>query len=227
MKILNGKQAVLSFEVDDVYYPALCAIDVAFQFDHEEILKTTVGSGKFRERDARLCDWGITLTGLTKVNNADGQLSFFYLTQQGVRGTTKKFRLRYTDDDSNVVNVYGSVLIKQGSLTSAVDGFSTATHFFPGSGPFTTDVIANPTPRELFKLYMATTPGAFEVSHADLDGAAEIMFVTREGRGYTEVTGTPSGRQFKYTDGTGSGKITFDSSLVFGAGEIVYVQYKK
>lgn len=227
MKVLKGKQGVLAIRIDGVFQDVLCAVEVSFQFDHEEILKTSRNSGKFIERETRLCDWGINLTGLTKIDNTDGQVAFFWLLQQSVRGTAQYVRLRYTDDDSNVRNITGYVLIKQGQLASVVGGFSMASVFFPGTGAYDPDNVEGYTPSDLYKIYLATTPGAYEVSDAALDDALEIMLVLREDGGYKEVSGAPSGKQFKYTDQVGSGKITFDSTMVFNPGEIVYVQYRK
>lgn len=225
MTVLTGRQGILAIRIDGVFYNALCATDVALQFDHEEVLKTSRNSGSFIERETRLCDWGINLGGLTKIDNSDGQVAFFYLLQH--RGEEIYVRLRYTDADGNIQNIYGYVLIKQGQLASVVGGFSTASLFFPGTGAYDMDNVAGFAPTELYKIYLTTTPGAYEVSHADLDGATEIMQVLREDGGYTETSGTPAGRQFKYTDLVGSGKITFDSTIVFNPGEIVYVLYKK
>lgn len=224
-KPLKGKQAVLYIWKDDTWVPVLCGISCSLQVDVEEILKTTRTSGRYTERTGRLIDWGINITGLTKVDNVDGQIGFFWLINNA--GTTQAIRLRYTDDDANVVNVYGNILIKQSQLESLVGGFSTATHYFPGTGAYSTDASTGSALPVLYKLYINATEGAFAVSHADLGGATEIMLVLREDGGYTEVSGTPVGRQFKYTDLTTSGTITFDSTLIFNPGEVVYVQFMK
>lgn len=224
-KVLTGKQAVLYVRIDSTFYPALCAVSNSFQFNVEEIEKVTRTSGRYKAREGRMIDWGIGLTGLTKVDNADGQAGWFWLLQHA--GTNQYVRLRYTDSDNNVVNVEGEVLIKQGQVDSAVEGFTMASLYFPGSGAFSTDAAAEVPLPVLYKLYLTTTETAFEVSHADLGGATEIMLVLREDGGYTEVTGTPTGRQFKYIDNTTSGTLRFDSSLPFNPGEIVYVQFMK
>jgi hypothetical protein len=226
MNVLKGRQAVMSIRIDGTFYATLCAVSVAFLFDHEDILKTTVNSGKYRERTTRLMDMSVQLTGLTKINNNDGQIGWFWLLQYA--GTLQYARIRYTDDAGTIVNVYMWVLIKQGQLESVVGGFSTASINFPVSGGYTTDADPGITLPELYKLYLNGAEGAYEVSHADLAGATEIMLVLREDGGYKETTGTPAGRQFKYTDLTTSGKLTFDSTLPFNPPlEVVYVEYKK
>lgn len=228
MKVLTGKQGVVSIRIDGVFVPVFCATDFSYQYDHEEILTTSRNSGTSVDRETRLHDWSITVSGLTKVDNSDGQISFFWLLTQSIRGTKQTIRIRYTDADGNVKNITGTVLIKQGQIASAVSGFSVASQTFPGCGEPEFDELPGIAPTDLFKLYLSTTPGAFEVSDNDLGGATEIMLVGREdGMGFKEVAGTPIGRQFRFTDSTTYGTITFDSSLVFNPGEIVYIQYKK
>lgn len=224
MKVLDGKAALLSVRIDNTFYAVLCATRVRVSIDHEEVLKTSRNS-THRERQLRIPDWGIQLDGLTKIDNSDGQISWFWLLNNA--GSEIFIRIRYTDAAGTTKDFSGNVLIKQGSLDSMVGGFSMASLYLPGTGAFSTDPVSAVSSSDLYKLYLSTTEGAYEVSHNDLGGATEIMLVIREDGQYIETTGTPSGRQFKYTDNTTSGKLTFDSSLVFNAGEIVYVEYKK
>ena len=226
MKVLDGKAGVFSIRIDNTFYRVFCATRVRFQFDHEEVLITSRES-TMRERQTRLCDWGVQLDGLTKINNNDGDLSFNWLLQQGVRGQKVFMRLRYTDAAGTQHDISGNVLVKQGALDGVAGGFSTASMFFPGTGAFNMGAIAAVANNGLFKLYLNTTSGAFEVSHADLGGATEIMQVVREDGLYEETIAAPVNRKFKFTDLTTSGKITFDSSLVFNPGEIVYIEFKK
>lgn len=226
--LLTGRNAKVYVRIDGVFKLVLCATDATLQYDHEEILETSRNSGKFIERDTRLCDWGINVTGLTRIDNADGQASFLWLMQQGVRGSKQYMKFELTDNAGNTNSVTGWVLVKQGTLAAAVAGFSTVTQFFPGTGAYVIGDVDDFAPTDLFKLYLSTTPGANEVSDNNLGGATEIMLVGREdGMAWKEVTGTPSGRQFKFTDYTTYGTLTFASDLVFNPGEIVYVQFKK
>lgn len=227
MTVLNGKQAKLYVLIDGVYKLVMCAVSVSWFFRFEEVLKTDRNAGRFRKRMSRLCDWGFNLSGLTKVDNSDGQASYFWLSQASVRGTEQYFKMTYTDVDGNEKNVSGYCIVMEGMLESVVGGFSTGTVSLPGSGAFVTDAVPGFTDTDLFKLYLTITPGAWEVSHNDLGGATEIMLVIREDGGYKEVGGAPVGRQFMFTDHTTFGTLTFDSTLPFNAGEVPYVQYKK
>lgn len=227
MKVLTGKNALMSIWLDDTWYPVLCAYEVAFRFWHEEVLTTTRTSGKYRRRISRLMDWNFTISGLTKIDDSDGQKGFFYLSQASVRGTAVQMRIRYTDDDGNMQDVHGNVLVMEGMISSLVGGFSNASFTLPGDGEPVIGTSSGGTPQNLYHKYLETTEGAFEVSHADLGGITSIYLVEREDGGYVVVTGTPVGRQVKYTDLGTSGKLTFDSSLPFNAGEIVHIIYAK
>ncbi|MGQ0739543.1 MAG: hypothetical protein ACT4OJ_10820 [Bacteroidota bacterium] len=227
MNVIKGKQAILSVYLDSTWSPVLCAVGVKFYFDHEEIMISSRNSGKHAERMTRMMSWGFEVSGLTKADDTDGQKSFFWLAQASVRGSTQRMRIRFTDDDGNSQDVYGDVLIRQGAIDSVVGGFSVASHVFPGTGEPTIGVTIPGTPTNIFKLYLDTTEGAFEVSHANLGGLIDIKLVEREDGGYKEVVGVPNGRQFQYTDNITSGKLTFDSTIPFNAGEIVYIMYEK
>lgn len=227
MKVLTGRQGILKVRIDGVPYPVLCAISVRWWWDMEKLEKTDRNAGRWRKYMTRLCDWGIELTGLTKVDNSDGQVAHFWLSQESIRGTEQFFVLEYTDEDSNQQTVSGYCLVQHGELTGAVEAFNVSSITLQGTGAYSTDPVDSPGGRTTYKLYLSTTEGAFEVSHADLGGADQILLVGREDAFYTETTGTPSGRQFKYTDLTSSGKLTFDSTIPFNAGEIVYVQFEK
>jgi hypothetical protein len=213
MRVLLGRNAMLGIKIGDDYKDVLCAMEVSLQFDHEEILTTTRTCGKNRERETRLFDWGVSVTGLSKINNTDGQISFFWLAQQSIRGSKQSMRIRYTDHDSNQNDLFGDVLIKQGQFQSVVGGFSVATHFFPGTGELSAGTVGGTTPTNLYVKYLSVVEGGWEVSDTDLGGVAKIMLVLREDGGYKEVTGTPVGRQFKYTDNTTDGKLTFYSAF--------------
>lgn len=227
MKILTGKNALMSIKVEETWYPCLCAISCRFFFDHEEILISSRNSGKYTERMTRFMDWGFDITGLTKIDDSDGQKGFFYLAQASVRGTSQYVRIRYTDDDGNTNDVFGYVLIKQGELASTVGAFSVASLYFPGTGEPDLGTVTPGTPLNIYKLYLEPTEGAFEVSHADLGGVIDVKLVEREDGGYRVVAAAPTGRQVVYTDLTTSGKLTFDSALPFNSGEIVYILYEK
>lgn len=70
-------------------------------------------------------------------------------------------------------------------------------------------------------IWLTTNAGDFTVSSNTLIGKT-ILGVEREGIGYTLVIGTPVNRQVSFSGNT----LTFDSSITFNSGEIVYVLYK-
>jgi hypothetical protein len=228
MKVLTGRnaKAYLRFD-DDQFKPIFCGISISLSVEFEDVRVTTRTSGKWRRRKSGLGDAGVTVTGLTKVDNSDGQVSWFYLNQAGVAGARVFIKIEYTDDDGNSQTVSGWVIVSRLNLDSGIPGFTTASVYLPFDGGYEMGAVEGLVPTDVFKLYLSTTEGAHTVSHADLGDIEEVLLVLREGRGYKEVTGTPIGAQFKFTDNTIDGIVAFDSSLPFNAGEVVYVEYKK
>lgn len=227
MNVLTGKQGVLSVLIDGVYRPVFCAMSCYFRYDQEEVLKTSVNSGKFRERTTRLIDWEFGCTGLSKIDNTDGQASFFWLIQESVRSTVQTVRLRFVDDGGNEQTISGNVIIRGGQIESLVGGFTTATQVFPGTGTFSLGPVGGAAPTDLFKKYLSTTEGAYVVTDTDLAGLVEIFLVLREEGSYDPTTGTPAERQYKYQDNVSDGSLTFSSSQPFNPGELVYVFGRK
>lgn len=227
MEVIKGSQARLAIQIEGIYYYVFCAIGCSFFYQFEDLRTTTRTSGKFRNRESGLCDWGFSLNGLTKIDNSDGQIAFFYLLQAGIRGEVVSAKMEFIDDAGNEKTIVGDVLVQSGQLDAQVGGFANVSQTFPGSGPFEMDVVESPVPDGLYKVYLSTTEGASSVTAASIAGATEIMLVIRESGGFTETSGTPTGREFKYTNSGTNGTLAFDPNLPFNPGEIVYCQFKK
>ena len=144
--------------------------------------------------------------------------------QQSIRRSTQDLIITLTDDDGADVVIDFSAIITATGFTRDVASYSQCSVNFRVTGDINFDtIITPPAPSEVFSIYLSTTPEASTVSDAALIGK-EILMVAREGSVYNETTGTPTGRYFKFTSGTGL--ITFDSGIPFNTGEIVYVEYK-
>lgn len=227
-QVIKGKQARLDVKIGAEWLPVLCAMECSFEFDFEVILITSRNSTTAREKMTRFFDWSFSVNGLTKIDNADGQAGFLWFAQQSVRGTQQYMRMHFTDDDGNTQDIYGYVLISRGQLAAVVGGFANGSLTFPGTGDPEIGTVGGLLPTDIYYLYLSTTAGAYEVSHADLGGALEILLVIREDWGAgKETTGTPVNKEFKFIDNTTSGTIRFASASVFNAGEVVYVEYRK
>lgn len=224
---VKGRNTIIYMLVDSVYYPVFCAKTAEFTIDQDEIEVTSINSGSSREYVPGMSNATCAVTGITTLDNSNGRVSITYLMQQSVRRQLHTFKMVLTDDDSSSLEVVFTAMIKTTNINRDTVGYSQSSLQLRVSGVVEwTEVVDPPAPEEIYSIYLSVTAGQYEVSDSDL-GAATILEVWREGINHTETTGTPSGRQFKYTDLTTSGKITFDSAITFNTGEIVYVLYKK
>lgn len=231
MQAIHGRDVILELFITDQWYPVLCATDVTFRDELEVIYKTGPNSGLNREKATRLSEAFATVTGLSKMTNADGQIGFHYMFQEAVRRSVQQIRITFLDEDGNNNQLSGDAIIPVVEFSSSATDFMNATIEFAFTGAIEIeDLVQPPEPDEScdepFPLYIEGAEGAYSVSHADLDGV-EILLVMRESGPAVEITsGTPIDREFIYTDGSGIGTITFASGMTFNAGEIVYIQYK-
>lgn len=79
----------------------------------------------------------------------------------------------------------------------------------------------------LYATFFDTTDGENELTHASLLDVEEIIACIREEGSYKPVTGTPVGRQVKYTNGVAVGTLLFDTDFPFNPGEQIHLIYKK
>jgi hypothetical protein len=221
---VKGRNVVVSMLVDEAYYPVFCAKAAEFVTEQDMFDVTSINSGADREFRGGMRTTTLTLSGITTLNNSYGRISITYLMQQ--MRTAKTFKITMTDDDAQTNIATFSGLIQTAGFSRETSGYSKSNLTVKVSGAVTWQtVVTAPTPEDEFALYITVVAAASSVSHANLGGAT-ILQVQREGVGHTETSGTPSGRQFKYTDNTTSGTISFDTSIPFDTGEIIYVLYR-
>lgn len=79
----------------------------------------------------------------------------------------------------------------------------------------------------LYSKFYDTTEGDNELTHADLLDIYEIIACIREEGSYKPVTGTPEGRQVKYTSNIADGTLLFPPAYPFNPGEQVHMIFKK
>jgi hypothetical protein len=228
MTNIHGNDVILYLLVDAVYYPILCATDMNFSVKQDVVLATSANTGIARKKKLRgLYEWTVTTSGLTKVNNNDGQISFFYILQESVRGTEQEIKIEFDDEDGNEQVITGTVIIPDLSISAPTSDFSSADITFEGSGEFEMNPIEPPVPTECEQatIYIDCVAGEFSV-HSDLLEAAGVVIISvaRTGQVHYETTGTPVSLEFK-TD-LPNGDIYFDSTNVFNPDEWVSVEYK-
>lgn len=224
MQPIHGSNVLVSILIDAEFVPVLCAIDMNFTCEQDIVLATTIDSGKWRKKKLRnLSDWNVTVSGLTKIDNADGQISFFWLLQENVRGSEQTIQMMFEDDDGNVQVLEGQVLIPSLSINANVNSFSDVNVVFEGTGSVT---IEQPVSDVLSEVCEDWTSDTFDLAEGatSVSGAfagKTIIEVDREGMQYDHTTGVPGNREYSYN----GINITFDVAGLPG-GEKVFVVWK-
>jgi predicted secreted protein len=211
MEPIHGRDALVSIKVEEEFYPVLCAIDMTFSCSQQVLLATSADSGNWRYKRLRnLSEWSVSVSGLTKIDNTDGQASFFYLLQQNIRGTEQEIQIMFSDDDGNVQVLEGVVLIPEMSINGNVNGFADASVVFEGTGPFEITEPVSAVESAECEVIMSDTwvlgDGSFSISGAGEAGGTfegkEVLEVAREGTQFERTTGSPGNREYRYNGTT-------------------------
>lgn len=236
MEPIFGYNTKVELLVASVYYPILCAEDMTFNVRQDVVLATSRTTGSARKKVLRgLYDYTVTVSGLTKVSNADGQISFFYLLQASVRGSEQTIKLTFTDYDGNFQSITCQVIIPDLSITGPATAFSNSSITFEGTGEFEMNAVDPPpldTDDEVFADWWETVEGQTFVELGVVPSGVEgyvvpgdvtILLVTRETDQYDVIlTGTPGNRQARWN----SSNQTMSFLNAFNAGETIGVEWK-
>ena len=234
-----GTEVVCEMMIADVYTPVLCATDCVFTRVPEFIETTNPTSGLAKDFDVRREEWGITLSGLTKIENGT-TLSFFYMLQSSVRRQRQTVRITYTDVDGAAKQIAGNVLIGQQSITGPATDFANCTIEFKGTGPFTITDVEPPAPTDynIFSDTWATVNGNAFINGAStglspsavanggpftLQSTDIVLEVGVEGMEYELVTGSPGNREAQ--PDLANNKIKVRDA--FDGTQRVYVEFKR
>jgi hypothetical protein len=236
MEPLKGTSGILKLIVSGVAYPVLCATDVTLRWNQEVIGATTLTSGKNKEKRVRLFEWSVSVSGLTKISNADGQIDFFYITQEAVRGSIQQVEILYEDAEGNGKVISGNVIIPSGELSASAADFCNASIEFQGTGALD---ISDPEPapgvveHEILSDWWQTSNGNDFIDGASsgmtdgtpytLQSTDEILEVDVEGTQFDEVNGSPGNREYQ-TD-LANNKIKFNTT--FDGSQRVFVLFRR
>lgn len=231
MEPIHGKDILLSLKIGNEFYPALCGVDMTFSCFQGVVLATSVDTGNFRRKRLRgLSEWNVSTSGLTKIDNTDGQVSFFYLLQENIRGSEQMIQIMFTDDAGNIQVLEGVVIIPNLSINGNVNSFADANVLFDGSGAFEiTEAVSDVESDicdDLFSDTWIMAEGATSISGLGQEGGSfagkEILEVDVEGTQYDYSSTTPGNREYGY-DGT---NISFEIAAP-EFGQKVFVLWKQ
>lgn len=238
-----GSGVIVEMLVGASYEPILCGLDCVFTRTPELIETTNPTSGGFKDFAVRREEWGVTVSGLTKVAN-NAALTFFYMLQTSIRRLKQAIRITFTDIDGADIQISGNVLIGQESISGPSTDFAQCNIELKGSGPFVIADVTPPTENEFAILsdWWPTVNGNNYIdgaSSGQSDSAIDnggpftllltdtILEVDMEGTEFDPVTGTPTvgRREFKFQ--TSPALILFPSDLIFDGSQRVYVEFKR
>lgn len=236
MEPIHGTDILLSMKIGASFIPVLCAIDMTYTCSQEVVLATSASTGKWRQKRLRgLSEWSVSLTGLTKIDNTDGQVSFFYLLQENIRGSEQLIQIMFEDADGNTQILEGTVIIPELSINGNVSSFADVSVLFEGTGAVEiTEAVSGGGGEsgesdlcdDLFSDTWVMAEGESSISGAGQEGRSfaghEILEVDVEGMQYDYKSGTPGNREFGY-DGT---NISFEIPAPEG-GQKVFVMWKQ
>ncbi len=229
MNKVLGRRTYVELLVDGLWYLIFCAKTASLDLNQDEIEVTSVDSGSDREFEPGMSDATITCSGITVLDNSEGQISVFYLLTDVIRRNMQTVRMRFIDKDGDTNQILCTCMIKTLGITKDVVSYSQSSVTFRVSGGFTQGSV--PPPSEPVcdiqpTLYKTLPEGATSVSDALLAQAGVVLLtVARETSVYSETTGTPTGTQWKGTLGTGT--IGFDTTMPGNpGGEAIVIVYK-
>lgn len=201
MEPIHGKDTLVSLLIDAEFIPILCAVDMTFTCTQDVVLATTVDSGKWRRKKLRgLSDWNVSVSGLTKIDNFDGQVSFFYLLQENIRGSEQTIQMMFTDADNNTQVIEGNVIIPEISFNGNVNSFGDISVLFEGTGEITIENPVSDVESDVCEDWMSDTFVLLEgeTSVTGSFAGKEILEVDLEGTQYDYTAGSPGNREYTY-----------------------------
>lgn len=202
-----GENAYVELLITGVYYPVFCADDCVFKEQTEIVEASTITSSIFKEWRPRMKQWSFDVSGLTKIDNTDGPLSYFWLLGASIAMTPQTIRATYIDKEGHTYQIGGTCYIQTSSINSAITDWSEASVTFIGTGGLNTGTIAPPVVAgTLIKSdwWNTVNGNAFinGASTGNTDGTTytlvntdAVKLVAVEGIVYDIVPGAPGNRQ--------------------------------
>lgn len=222
--VLQGKDCVLMAYKDGGYYPFVCAQTVDFNLSTELLPSTSINSGTYRTFQPRLSEWGISLSGVTRLRDTSASAVFVLDTiADQVRQSGMDIRLLLTDEGGYVRRLEGHVYIPQSNITGTVGQVSKFGTEFKGSGPLVLDQFITIQPGSVNTYSAYATGGETYIQDALFLGAVVHWVEISDTVADVILSGTPTGRQVKHDVSTG--RIDFARPL--GQGEFYKILYSR
>lgn len=234
---IQGKNCVVQLNLASVWTDILCGDDFTVNYNPEFILKTGPNSPA-RERQPRIEDWAVSVSGITELANS-ARVSWFYLMQEAVRRSLLDIRIKFVDDAATTKTMQFSAYVGQSTITGPVADFCNATLNFEVSGGITDlsnpiDPVAPGTLTLLADWWATVNGNAFinGASSGSTDGTNYtlntgdlVKQVAVEGLIFDIVPGAPTAGTNQCQMDLTNHKIIFP--ITFDGSQTVYVEWER
>ncbi len=142
--IVQGKNCLFEVNLGAGYKPVVCAKGFTANFQTEIKETTSRGSGAFKEFDYKAISYNITLTGLIKVVELDGDPIFFDLEFFQRSFIELPYRAKFINDAGNMKQIQGVVIVQNTNFNAQAGQLADTTAELLGTGSYNiTDGVDN------------------------------------------------------------------------------------
>lgn len=131
---IQGKNCVFQVKIGDDYLTVVCAKSFTFNPVTDMKETTTVGSGFWKEYRPRKLSYTITFNGMVQVASLVTQEKIKTLFDYQIQFLPLVYRMVYTDNSSNVMNVNGTVYITSNLFDASPVNLVNGTTEMQGTG---------------------------------------------------------------------------------------------
>lgn len=223
---VQGKNFVLYVYDGGVWIGYACSLSMSYEITTEFIETSVSGTGKNATFLPTKNSFTASADGIVGLNII-GMLTYPDLQQRQLAHQLLLCRFEETDDAGNVYTKEGSMYISNSTETGSYDGMDNFSIQLRGTGEITQVFTAQPvTPPDAIQIrrYEFTAEGG-ETTWTDSDLInKQILEFNKDGVGFTQIitSGTPIGKEVKYTIATGS----FEWGIPAEVDEQFYVLYQ-
>jgi hypothetical protein len=132
---IQGKNCVFQLKIGDDYFTVVCAKSFTFNPVTDMKETTTVGSGFWKEYRPRRLSYTITFNGMFQVEATASQEKIKTMVDYQIGFLPLPYRLIYTDNSGNIMNVNGTVYVTSNLLDASPANLVNGTTEMQGTGP--------------------------------------------------------------------------------------------
>lgn len=193
----------------------------------ETVEVTSINSTIAREYEPGMTTGSLSITGVTILDNTGNRVAITYLMQESIRRSIQIMRIRMIADNGSTLQISFTAIIVNNTISRSVGTYSgSSTQLVITGEPVISSVVPPPgIVCPAAPLYIDVVAGESSVHSALLEPAGiTILGVARGPDIFDKTTGTPGNAQYRY--GGTDGRIYFDTTNPFNAGEVIWILYE-